>query len=399
MKNILIAIYGLGCGGAEKSLLSFLNALPKDRWKIDLLVASPHGMYMNQIPEYVHLLSGEYELENVTTRFQDRRKKICSVNDLLNQINWIVHSRLLKDGGSLNHEEWRWNIWGRRIPQLKKEYDLALSYISGTNYYVIDKVTAGKKVLWIHNEFEKLGYSYEFERPYYEKADRIVTISQACVESLLNVYPDFKDKTLVLENISSKETIQSLAQLKPEDDPYFSCTDIKILSVGRLMEQKGFDYAIAAASLLKEKGIRFLWYVLGEGELRGRLQAQINRYGLESQFKLVGIRENPYPYMATCDIFAQTSRFEGKSIALDEAKILCRPILLTNYATAKASVNNGHNGIIVDMTPEAIAEGLEELAINSELRQEFTAQLQSEKNSNEEEIKNYIALIDTLLEE
>lgn len=399
MKNILIAIYGLGCGGAEKSLLSFLNALPKDRWNIDLLVASPHGMYMNQIPDYVHVLSGEYELENVTTRFRDRRKKICGANDLLNQINWILHSRLLKSGGHLNHEERRWKIWGRRIPRLKKEYDLALSYIGGTNYYVIDKVTARKKVLWIHNEFEKLGYNYEFERPYYEKADRIVTISQACVESLLNVYPDFKDKTLVLENISSKETIQRLAQLKPEGDPYFSCTGIKILSIGRLMEQKGFDCAIDAARLLKKKGVPFLWYILGEGELRSRLQSQIDRYGLENECKLIGIRENPYPYISACDIFAQTSRYEGKSIALDEAKILCRPILLTNYATAKASVQDGYNGIITEMTPEAVADGLAELSLNPKLRQELTGRLQSETNSNEKEIERYIALIDMLLEE
>lgn len=399
MKNILIAIYGLGCGGAEKSLISFLLALPKDKWKIDLLVASPHGMYMSRIPGYVHLLSGEYELENVTTRFQDRRKKISGVNDLLNQINWILHSRLIKDNGQLNHEEWRWNIWGRRIPRLEKEYDLALSYISGTNYYVIDKVNAKKKVLWIHNEFEKLGYNYEFERPYYEKADKIVTISQACVESLLNVYPDFKDKTLVLENISSEETIHSLAQLKPEGDPYFSYMGIKILSVGRLMEQKGFDYAIYAAHLLKKKGIHFLWYILGEGNLRTTLQDQINKLDLKNEVKLVGIRENPYPYMAACDIFAQTSRYEGKSIALDEAKILCRPILITNYATAKDSVKNGYNGIIVEMTPEAIANGLEKLALNPKFCQKLTERLQLEENSNEKEIKKYITLIDTLLEE
>lgn len=398
MKNILIVSYGMGCGGAEKSLISFLNLLPPQKWNVDLLIANPNGMYMKQIPDTVHLLDNQYELENFATPLKLRRRKVCNVNDLINQIRWQVGSKILYK--NLSRNEKRWELWGKFLHVSKKKYDLAISYMNGpTNYYVIDKVIAKKKVLWIHNEFEKLGYNYEFERPYYEKADKIVTISQICVESLLNIYPNLKDKTLVLENISSEAIIQNLAHQKPEDDPYFSYRGIKILSVGRLAEQKGFDYAIYASKLLKEKGIHFLWYILGEGELRNTLQNQIDKLELGNEVKLVGIRENPYPYIAACNIFAQTSRYEGKSIALDEAKILCRPVLVTNYATAKESVKNGYNGIIVEMTPEAIATGLEKLTLNPKLRQEITEHLQLENNSNEEEIKKYIALIEELLEE
>lgn len=65
--HVLIVCYGMGCGGAEKSLISFLNRLPKDRWNVDLIVANPNGMYMKQIPSTVHFLNNQYELENFAT--------------------------------------------------------------------------------------------------------------------------------------------------------------------------------------------------------------------------------------------------------------------------------------------------------------------------------------------
>jgi len=400
LKNILIVMYSMGCGGVEKSLISFLNNMPQDRWNIDLLVASPHGMYMSQIPEYIHLIENQYELENVTTSLSKRRKKVCGLNDLVNQIRWLCYSHLKKGNTKENYTESRWKIWGKHIKKLENHYDLAISYWHGTtNYYVIDKVDADKKVLWLHNEFKKLGFDNDYERPYYTKADRIATISQACVDSMVSVYPELKSKMTVLENISSGKTINRLANIIPEGDTFFDFSGFKIVSVGRLMKQKGIDYAIDAAKLLKERGVSFLWYVLGEGELRPLLEAQIAKNGLQREFKLVGIKENPYPYIKASDVFVQPSRFEGKSIALDEAKILCKPILVTNYVTAKASIENGINGLIVDMNPDAISEGVYELVVNEELRQKLIKQLNSEKNSNEDEIEKYIKMIEELLGE
>ena len=122
-----------------------------------------------------------------------------------------------------------------------------------TNYYVIDKVTAKKKILWIHNEFEKLNVNYDYERNYYEKADRVVTISQDCVDSFARVYPDLRKKALVLENISSPETIRNAAKLVPEDD-FFQYEGLKIVSIGRLAPQKGYEIAIDAAAKIKKQG-------------------------------------------------------------------------------------------------------------------------------------------------
>ena len=392
MKDVLIVCYGMGCGGAEKSLISFLNRLPKDRWNVDLIVANPNGMYMKQIPSTVHFLNNQYELENFATPMSLRRKKVCNGRDLINQASWQIKSRFLCKNLSWNEK--RWELWGKHLPKLKKRYDLAISYMNGpTNYYVIDKVTAKKKILWIHNEFEKLDVNYDYERNYYEKADRVVTISQDCVDSFARVYPDLRKKALVLENISSPETIRNAAKLVPEDD-FFQYEGLKIVSIGRLAPQKGYEIAIDAAAKVKKQGIEFVWYILGEGELRAELEGLIKTNELVKEVKLVGIKENPYPYIAGCDIFAQTSRYEGKSIALDEAKILNKPILVTNYATVGASINSGENGLIVSMNGESVAEGLMQLSENQQLRNQLVENLKKEKTGNEEEINKYIQLIE-----
>lgn len=398
MKNILIVSYGMGCGGAEKSLISFLRLLPKDKWNVDLIIASPYGMYMKQIPTTVHLLNDQYELENFATSLKGRRRKICGFNDLINQVRWQLGSHFLYK--NLSRNEKRWELWGKYLNAPKKEYDLAISYMNGpTNYYVIDKIRAKKKVLWIHNEFEKLDVNYEYERKYYEKADKIVTISQDCVDSFTRVYPDLKDKTLVLENISSPDIIWNSVQPVPKDDSFFEFSGLKILSIGRLSPQKGYEIAIDAAVRLKRLGIRFYWCVLGEGELRTELEDAISKNGISDQMKLVGIKENPYPYIAHCDIFAQTSHYEGKSIALDEAKILHKPILVTDYTTVNASIKNEINGLIVGKTGKSVSEGLFRLMNDSALRENLIRNLEDEKTGNEEEIYSYLKLIKDLVGE
>lgn len=398
MKNILIVMHGLDCGGAEKSLISFLERIPLNQWNIDLIVANPHGMLMDKIPEGIHVLQGMYALENYATPLNKRNKKICGFRDFFSQTVWHIGYPIIRKVTDLSFGEIRWKLWGKFLPKLEKEYDLAISYMNGfPNYYVMEKVSAKKKVLWVHNEFEKLGYSYEFERPYYNQADAIVTISKSCRDNILKIYPQLEEKVSVLENISSAKTIRKMSDLKT-DDPYFHTNKRKIVSVGRLMEQKNFALAISAASVLKEKGINFLWYILGEGELRADLQEQINELGLSGYVKLVGLKENPYPYISDCDVFVQSSLYEGKSIVLDEAKILEKPIVITNYTTAANSITDGVNGLISEMNADSLAQNISEVLEDAVLSQRLSNQLREEKCGNDEEINKYLNLIQTMLE-
>ena len=93
----------------------------------------------------------------------------------------------------------------------------------------------------------------------------------------------------------------------------------------------------------------------------------------------------------------QSSRFEGKSIVLDEAKILCKPCVVTNYVTAHNSVESGINGLLVDIDEKSIAEGILQLYSDKDLMQKFVDNLIENPAGNEEEIEKYIALFEEML--
>lgn len=397
MKDIIIVIHGMDCGGAEKSLVSLLHVLDKSDWNVDLLIGNPNGIFMEQIPQGVNIISDCYEFENLMTPLSLRRKKVASVRDCVLQAKWQFLKRIGNHKHLLADCEYKWKSWGAKLPKLKKQYDLAISYMNGIpNFFVIDKIKASHKILWIHNEYDKLGYNNAFEDIYFKKASAIVTISQACADNIAKSFPQHKGKISVLENISSGTMIRKLAQAEIDDSRYL-CSPIKILSIGRLMKQKRFDWAIETAKLLVDRGYKFCWYILGEGELREELQELIRKYELDNCFFLIGIKENPYPYINLCDVFVQTSIFEGKSIALDEAKILAKPIVITNYATSNNSIRDKLDGLIVDMSPDKIADGIEQIITDIDLKNRLVDNLSHFLDGNVDERKKYIKLFESFL--
>ena len=108
---------------------------------------------------------------------------------------------------------------------------------------------------------------------------------------------------------------------------------------------------------------------------------------------LLGSRENPYPYMKQCDILVQPSRVEGKSIVLDEAKILEKPIVATKYTSVVDSLTHGVTGWIVDMTPEAVARGIADLRQNPQLCQKLRDNLQALPKEDTALLDRYVKIM------
>lgn len=387
--KVLIVIHALNAGGAEKSLISLLEALKIYKLDIDLLVAWKTGMYMDKIPENVRVLETPENLRVYATPMSDKqfpRKIHFYVKKILCQIE----EKVLIHKSDLHKKELLWKLFSKNIEELPGNYDLAISYMHGfPNYYVIDKVCAKRKILWMHNDYEKQNLCNDFERNYFQKAKNIVTISEACACSLRSAFPDLQNKFIVLENISSSSVIRKLSMESfPEEYLGFE-NGWKLLSIGRLHPQKGFDIAIKAAKKLKEEGVRFKWYIIGSGSLKKELRRKCKEYGVEENMLFLGQRTNPYVYIKNCDIFVQPSRYEGKSIVLDEAKILCKPIVVTNYPTVVSSIEKDKNGIIVDIDKDAIAKGIISLIEDNALREHLIENLEKEDNGNDLELKKY----------
>lgn len=356
-RSILFVMAGMNRGGAERSLINLLELMDRERYEIDLLVFDTSGKLMAQVPKDVRVLRPDRRLKCISTSSKGELIENFSAKALA--LRSIYNFRRKKDKIPYLQSQEKWKlVYLPALKQLPKEYDIAVAYMhSLPSYYVIDKVNAKRKILWVHNDYSRLAKGRDFDRPYFEKADCVVTISEQCVQELVKAFPDLADKFTCIYNLNPEKKIREKAlAFYPEE--YQNCKGLKLISIGRLNYQKGFDYAIEAARILKDKGVDFSWFIIGSGELKGALEEQIRSLGVEKAVHLLGERENPYPYIQNANIVVQTSRFEGKSIVLDEAKILCKPIITTDYVSVHDQIENGKSGIIVPLDREKIAEGI-----------------------------------------
>ena len=150
--------------------------------------------------------------------------------------------------------------------------------------------------------------------------------------------------------------------------------------------------AVSAAKILSDKGYDFKWFAIGKGQLEDQIKEQIKSLGLEEKFILLGERANPYPYTKNCDIYVQPSYFEGKSIAIDEAKIFAKPIVCTSFPTVYDQLTDGETALLAEINAESIAEKIEVLLNSDELCRTLSDNLKKEKAGNEEEIDKFYAL-------
>ena len=386
-KKILFVLRSLYNGGAEKSLVNLLNELPEDKYDIDLLLFRNEGLYLQQVPKNVNIITLPHDEASLFASIKKPGKYF-----LLKIFSTII-SRLIKKNTHLAGG-YRWKyFYSKRLHNVSDKYDVAIGYTIGeVLYYIDEKVIANRKLVWVHNDYITAGHPVAFNKPYFKNMDAIVTISDKCADILKEVFPEFSNKIYNIPNITSSTVIRKRAEeFFPEEYQSLNCPCI--LSIGRLHPQKGFDMAITAAAQLKRQGVRFKWYVIGNGTLEKSLRKQIKKENVEDCFILLGVRENPYPYIKNCDFVVQPSRYEGKSVVLDEAKILCKPIVATAYPTVKDQVEDGKEGLVVEMSPNGIAQGVKQMIENEVLRKNIEQYLSHHEYGNQNEVQKYIDLI------
>ncbi len=390
-KKVLFINYSLHSGGIEKSLVTVLSLFDYDSYDVDLQLFANDGMFLSRVPSSVNLLPplfpAEYKL-NIRQAFPALLRKgrpltaVCRLMVSFAGLKGTMGERLVR----------MWNVENRFIRSSKKEYDAVIAFMEGQPiYYAVTKVKSKNKIGFIHGDYAAMGlckiYDYDFVR----SLNALCTVSESCKTALDNTFPEFKDKFHVIYNIISSTFMRNMANEPADFEDDFTGT--RILSIARLSHQKGLDIALPAIAALKKEGLKFKWYIIGIGPEEENLKAMIEQLGIGDYVKFLGERSNPYPFLKACDIYLQPSRFEGKSIAVDEAMVMCRPILLTDFSTAADQITTGENGLIVPMTSEGVAEGLKELLQNPELRAQFTAALEKCDYTNEDEIKKLYALI------
>ena len=180
-----------------------------------------------------------------------------------------------------------------------------------------------------------------------------------------------------------------------EGESIFNSNDFNILSVGRLVEQKGYERAIDVFYRLKQEGYKFKWYIIGDGILKKGIQKKINELELNKNICLLGIKDNPYPYIRQCNLFFLPSLYEGFPTVTIEAKVLEKPVLSTEVSGIKEQIINGETGIIVDNNQLSIYFELKSILKNTNSIKSFSSKngLENIINNNEK-YKKIISLLE-----
>ncbi len=394
-KKILFMVSSMNIGGVEKSLLSLLSVMPKEKYDITVLTLEKKGGFLDYIPSYIKVEEAAWfkEIKPIIMESPQKTiKKYLKENKVFKILTFIYS--YYKSKNTDNRYIYYKNIL-KSIPENEGEYDVAIAYAGPTEIidaYITHKVKAKKKIGWVHFDISKHKINEKLYENLYEKFDKIFTVSNEANKKLNEIIPSTVNKSEVLLNIISKELINEMAKEDINFDNEFD--GVKIVTVGRLSKEKGQDLAIKALANLKKGGYKVRWYCVGEGNSREEYESLIKDNKLEEDFILLGATPNPYPYIKNSDIYVQTSRHEGYCLTLAEAKCLCKPIVTTNFTGAYEQIEHGINGLIVPLNEDYIYKNVKYIMDNKSVSYNFIEKLKIEAIDTRSNVNKLMSFID-----
>lgn len=396
-KKLLVVSHALELGGAERSLIGLLSALDPAICDIDLFLLRHEGELMGEIPPYVHLLP---EVPAYTVLARPMKDTLREGHVLLTgarAIGKLAASRYEKAHGYTDSGvglEYSHKYTHRLMPQIQpdKEYDLAISFLT-PHYICAHKVRAEMKIAWIHTDYSRVQVDAASELAMWDAYDCIASISDSVTKSFVRVFPSLADKIVRIENILPVGLMCRQAEAFSVDSE-MPPKGIRLLSIGRFCYQKNFDSVPDICARLISAGLDVKWYLIGFGNDEKLIRQKIIEADMTKHVILLDKKENPYPYMMACDLYVQPSRYEGKCVAVREAQMLGKPVVITNYATSASQLEDGVDGVIVPMDNEGCADSIAALLRNPEEMTRLSDSCQQRDYTNSAEVEKLYALME-----
>lgn len=401
-KRIFIAIHYLEIGGAEISLIGLLQSIDYSRYDVDLFIYSHRGEFMGLVPPSVNILPENKVYACLEVPISEALQKGhigLALRRMVAKLKFRSYCRKHKVEGKYPLHHIIAETVLPALPSLKKygEYDLAISFLQPHNF-VLEKVAAKKKICWIHTDYSSIGTIHEDEERIWAGYDHIVSISEAVSQSFKKSFPSLGSKLVLMHNILSKDFVWARSAAIKEDDVQKEMPRLdgvlNLLSVGRFCEAKNYDNVPDICRRILENGCKVKWFLIGYGSDENLIREKIRESGVEENVIILGKKSNPYPYMKACDVYVQPSRYEGNSVTVREAQILCRPVVITNYSTAASQVEDGKDGIIVPLENEACAREMSAFLSDGAKIDRITQETSCRDYTNQEEVKVLEKLID-----
>lgn len=362
-KKILVVSSSLSTGGLEKCLINLCDNFDYERYEVDLYLFNEGRALLEKLNKNVCLLADSPYYADVYNRSFGASVKTLLKKKKVGLAFYRIGRFLRIRFGNKKFTVNDWKNMKKTMLKLDKHYDVAIGFEEGSAcYYVADCVDADVKLGWIHTDIKKINNNKKLDQRAFVKLNSVITVSQNSLRNLQEVYPDFIDKfkCIILPSLLNYDEINRLAQ-EPNN---MAGDEIKILSVGRLVELKGFHLCVPACKRLLDEGYKIKWYVAGEGDFRAEIEKEIEKYGVKDNFILLGNCANPYTYMNGADICVQPSSYEGYSVAVFEEKYFKKPVVVTNIPSNLEMITDKENGIVVERSSENVYRGVKYLLDN-----------------------------------
>lgn len=398
-KKIIIVSHNLRIGGVERALIGLLNSFDYSRYEVDLFLFIHDGEFLSMIPKEVNLLPENKKYASMLMTTPENLKVGLFSTLLLKTIAKFKAQRFVNKNKLANTENMVYLNYSQRemlkiLPPISdKEYNLAISFLT-PHYIAAQKLNAKKRIAWIHTDYSIFEMDKEAEYNMWSAYDWIASVSDDCSKGFVKLFPKLESKLILIHNILNPDTIRMLAdEFDPMTEMPTAKDELNLCSIGRFTTQKNFDNVPFIAKLLKEKGAKFKWFLIGYGGDEELINENIIKAGMEETVIMLGKKSNPYPYMKACDIYVQPSRWEGRAVSVTEAQILARLVVITDYPTASAQLNNGFDGLIVPLGNEDCAVGLFELMKNPQKMKELSDNCSQTDYGNDNEVKKIYSLL------
>lgn len=376
-------------GGVQKSLYNLLWAV-SDIYDITLYLFSRTGEYADKLPPNVRVRTC-----TSLFRFLGVSQAECK-GRLRDRLTRGVLAALCRLFG----RPFVMRLISLSQKPLAEEYDVAISYLQngsirsfygGVNEFVLQKVRAGKKIAFLHCDYENCGADHPRNNALYFAFDRIAACSDGCRRAFVRVMPELEQKCVTVRNFHRYDQILRLSEAKPVT---YEKGRLHVVMVSRLAHEKGIERAIEAISHVNKAGIPTQLHIVGDGPMKRKLTEAASGCGAEGEIRFYGEQSNPYRYMRSADLLLITSYNEAAPMIIDEAYCLGLPVLSVATTSAKEMISDRGCGWVCENSQPSINGSLEEILRGSGALEQVRARIRCADADNKKAMDQFAVLIE-----
>lgn len=362
-KKIIFVTRALWIGGIETALVNLINRMDPGKYDITCLILQDEKPMAQRLPGHCRLLVADRE-HTVSFGEKYRYPSLFHLAEepenpsrLHRAMMWLVPA--------IKWAENRLYIRYIRRQLRNEQFDTCIIYSDVAAETAVRAVNAEKFLMFYHHGAMRRVYHDEIG---YRRADKVIAVSNHQAEKLRAFRPEYANKIVAVHNLVDTGRIRKKGSNPVQES--FSPEQFHIVSCGRVSREKGMDLAVEACAKLVTTGRNQIhWWIVGGGPAEEEVWEKIRQLGMEQYVTMLGMKDNPYPYIAAADLYVQPSRFEGYPLSILEALILGKPVVSTDNGGAGEILQPEVTGLLCPISAEGLAEAVERFLMEPTLLQ------------------------------